>query len=127
MDTSDINISLAAVTSSDLNLNKLNVKTPFAPSSPQNEQYKLTFFVEDELDNKMQQQQQLQKPTDFTESRIYSSYYRNSESRLAHSIDHNSCIISAFLYFITITTFAYLVILWIKQKMYVHMELMDIW
>lgn len=119
MDSSDV--SLSAVTSADLNPNSLNLKDPSVSSSPQNEQYKLTFFVEDESERKTQQ------PTDFAESRIYSSYYRNLHPRLDHNIDHNSCIISAFLYFITITTFAYLVILWIRQKMYVHMDLMDLW
>lgn len=37
------------------------------------------------------------------------------------------CILSAFLYFITITTFVYLFIMWIKQRMYVQVEQMQWW
>ncbi|CAG9857919.1 unnamed protein product [Phyllotreta striolata] len=37
------------------------------------------------------------------------------------------CMLSAFLYFITITTFVYLTVLWIKQRMHVQVEQMQWW
>lgn len=115
--------------SADLNQNTFNLRTPITPA-PRNEPYKLTFFVEDsEIEQKMEM-------TDFTESHSinskYTSYYHNGKHRHAFSpfslsADHVVCVMSAFLYFITITTCVYLIIVWIKHKMHVQMELMDLW
>ncbi|CAG9772604.1 unnamed protein product [Ceutorhynchus assimilis] len=37
------------------------------------------------------------------------------------------CLLSAFLYFTTITSFVYLAILWIKQRMHVHLDQLQLW
>lgn len=122
----------------DLNRNILNLK-PSVPPSPQNEPYKLTFFIEDETKSSHSETTDLPEPLD--NSNAFTNYYddvvvesyENSEfendrvAELASNVQHNSCIVSAFLYFITISTFAYLVILWIKQKMHMQMELMHWW
>lgn len=122
----------------DLNKNILNLKPP-VPPSPNNEPYKLTFTIDNDTNNGPKQLHQL---TDFTETNV-NSYYDDDvvvESYETPLIEHTKlaklaarnrhdthCILSAFLYFITITTFAYLFILWIKQKMHVQMQLMNWW
>lgn len=120
-------------------LNILNLKPSVAPS-PQNEPYKLTFIVENETNDDVKHME-LQL-TDFTSShdkQAYNNFYNDvlesyetpllENARLSnvHSTHDSYCILSAFLYFITITTFAYLVILWIRQKMHVQMEQMHWW
>lgn len=37
------------------------------------------------------------------------------------------CLLSAFLYFTTVTSFVYLAILWIKQRMHVHLDHFQLW
>lgn len=37
------------------------------------------------------------------------------------------CLLSAFLYFTTITSFVYLAILWIKQRMHLHLDQLQLW
>lgn len=113
----------------DLNKNILNLK-PSIPPNPNNEPYKLTFMVENDTNGPKQLQM-----TDFTETNddfVVESYEtplieEAKIAKLARNRHDTHCILSAFLYFITITTFAYLFILWIKQKMHVQMQLMNWW
>lgn len=122
------------MTAQDLNNNILNLKPPIPPT-PNNRPYKLTFTS----DNKNNGPKQLQM-TDFTESNyeevVVESYETPliiDDAKIAKlSRNHNRhadthCILSAFLYFITITTFSYLIMLWLKQKMHVQMQLMNWW
>lgn len=44
-----------------------------------------------------------------------------------HEVHDSYCVLSAFLYFITITTFAYLFVLWIRHRMHTRMEQMYWW
>ncbi|ERL84339.1 hypothetical protein D910_01761 [Dendroctonus ponderosae] len=37
------------------------------------------------------------------------------------------CLLSAFLYFTTITSFVYLALIWIKQRMHVHLDQFQLW
>lgn len=118
----------------DLKKNILNLKPP-VPPSPNNEPYKLTFMVENDTNGPKQLQM-----TGFTETNV-NNYYddvvvesyetpllENAKiAKLSRNRHDTHCILSAFLYFITITTFSYLFILWLKQKMHVQMQLMNWW
>ncbi|RZB41414.1 hypothetical protein BDFB_009201 [Asbolus verrucosus] len=124
----------------DLNQHILNLKPSVVPQPP-HEPYTLTFFVENETDNNARHLQL----TDFTDSQshrqAYSNYYddvivesyenpvdKAKFSRYGRGAGHESyCVLSALLYFVTVTTFVYLAILWIKQKMYIRMEQMHWW
>lgn len=125
----DLKPQHAAMTD-DLNNHILNLK-PSVPPSPMNEPYKLTFVVENETDGPRQLQM-----TEFTddddddvvvESFETPSLEHAQIAKLARGRHDSNCILSAFLYFITITTFAYLFILWVRQRMHVQMELMHWW
>lgn len=123
----------------DLNQQILNSQPSRSPS-PLNEPYRLTFYVENETHHASQWQL-----TDLTESQSHRQSYNNNYdevviesfespvdnvkySRYARGASHESyCVLSAFLYFVTITTFVYLAILWIRQKMHVRMEQMHWW
>lgn len=123
----------------DLNQHILNLKPSIVPQ-PQHEPYKLTFFVENETDNNARHLQL----TDFTESQshrqTFSNYYddvivesydspvdKTKISRYGRVGHESYCVLSALLYFVTVTAFVYLAILWIKQRMYIRMEQMHWW
>lgn len=130
----------------DLNQNILNLK-PSVPPLPQNKPYKLTFLVKDEIDatDLPESHRSINNVNNINNNNPYTNYYDDDDdvvvesyensntegvdkfSDYASNVQHNSCIVSAFLYFITISTFAYLVVLWIKQKMHMQMELMHWW
>lgn len=123
----------------EVNQHILNSK-PSASPPTRNEPYKLTFFVENETNV---QHQRLMPSMDSRShpKQPYNNYYDDVvvESYETPEILNNKlvqtkrdrhesyCILSAFLYFVTITTFTYLVVLWIKQRMHMHMELMHWW
>lgn len=95
---------------------------------PQNEPYKLTFFVENET--KDTKQMHLDQPIEYKkyDDVVIGSYDENGSKYLQNSSHEPTyCFLSAFLYFITITTFAYLAVLWIKQKVHVQIEQMHWW
>lgn len=108
---------------------QLNSK-PASTSQP----YKLTFFVEGEKHNVNNlQQTETQSSHGNYDGLVVQSYdnpVENSKAaRYAKDFsEHGSgCILSAFLYFVTITSFVYLAVLWIKQRMHMHVEQMQWW
>lgn len=131
--------SVKAPLTADLNQHILNLK-PATTLQQTEEPYKLTFFVENETNNARQLQL-----TDFSDSlshrQTYSNFYddvivesydnsvdKTNFAKYGRTEGHGSyCILSALLYFVTVTTFVYLAILWIKQKMYIRMEQMHWW
>lgn len=125
-----------AIASTDLSQNILNLKPAVKPS-PQNEPYKLTFFVENDTTSirEMQVGDQPQynndKDTDISYDDIVVENYNRpvKMSKYSQSVTHEPsyCVLSAFLYIVTITTFSYLMMLWIKQKMYVQIEQLHWW
>lgn len=115
----------AAMTDDQPDQHVLNLK-PSVPPSPDNEPYKLTFIVENETKESPVEVTQFIYPS----NQAYGSDQTTDGSSVykTHHAPHDSyCLLSAFLYFITITTFAYLVILWIRQKMHMQMEMMQWW
>lgn len=113
----------------DLNQNILNLK-PSVPPPLQNEPYQLTFFIGDD-DKSFEGRKSKINSYEDDDDVVVESYNKadidNRMLELDSAVQHESCIVSAFLYFITISTFAYLVILWIRQKMHMQMELMHWW
>lgn len=101
--------------------NILNLKPPANPA-PKDGPYKLTFLVEN--DTKHVKQMQLS-----SDRRYHDDVDEMTSSRYPESAIHEPtyCVLSAFLYFVTITTFAYLAMLWIKQKMHVQIEQLHWW
>lgn len=151
MNTEPPTINNNAHKTADLNENILNLKSSSSfqkQSSDIIEPYKLTFFIDNNntginINNNKANDLQL---TDFTNTQKH--VYDNNDVIIEsfddsnfdktkmttryhhhhHDIQHESyCILSALLYLVTITTFAYLLIMWIKQRMYIRMEQMHWW
>lgn len=83
---------------------------------------KLTFFIPDNMSNDESSSSDLLYDMNNNPDQYNSAKnYRNGNQ-------HDSyCILSAFLYFTTITSFTYLLVVWIKQKMHVQMEVLHWW
>lgn len=56
----------------------------------------------------------------------YPDQYNSAKSYKTGSHD-SYCILSAFLYFTTITSFTYLLVIWLRQKMHIQMEVLHWW
>lgn len=102
---------------------------PQNPPKPDNKPYRLTFFVENQTEEGARQME-LQM-TDFSDSKTFYDEvllksYDNSLRETKHQHD-NSCLLSAFFYFVTITMVAYLIILWVRQRLHIQMELLHWW
>lgn len=101
----------------------------------QQEPLKLTFFVNDEENNT--HDKHLNDASNIENDSHSSRYYypdfdeNNPDvkvAKLARNSHHDpTCLLSAFLYFTTITSFTYLVIIWIKQRMHVQMAVLHWW
>lgn len=76
---------------------------------PQDESYKLTFFMEN--DPKYMQQK------------------NNAHKFMIQSIEpeETHCVLTTFLYFIAAATLTYLILLWLKQKTYTYVEMLHWW
>ncbi|KAI4457822.1 slit [Holotrichia oblita] len=123
----------------EVNQHILNFK-PSASTPTRNEPYKLTFYVENDTYTKQQPQHHIdsrnhvkqQSYNNYYDEVVMESYespemYSNKVAQAQRSKHESYCILSAFLYFVTITTFTYLVVLWIKQRMHMHMEVLHWW
>lgn len=77
---------------------------------------KLTFFIPENMSNYDSSDILYNNPDQYNSAKNYRN--RNHDSY---------CILSAFLYFTTITSFTYLLVLWIKQKMHIQMEVLHWW
>jgi hypothetical protein len=90
---------------------------------------KLTFYVENDTTKQQHQQLVDSDRSNYYDDVVVESYESPIDKgyHMRHTPHDTYCILSAFLYFITITTFAYLFVLWIRQKMHVQMELMHWW
>lgn len=101
---------------------------------------KLTFFVSDEendTDKHLNDASSVDSSHHASNAHHPSRYYfpdrdeNNPDVRvakLARDVHHDSyCLLSAFLYFTTITSFTYLLVIWIKQKMHIQMEVLHWW
>lgn len=104
----------APMTADDLNNTTTGKSHPNPPSN-----YQLTFFVDNDTNSDHLQL------TDFTNFHLNN----NKEAIVMDKQDEHQtfCLLSAFLYFVTITSFVYLAILWIKQRIHVHVEQMQWW
>lgn len=104
----------AAVHTSDTGATDL----PWEMASPQaviSPPVKLTFFIPENASN--------DQPSDVF---YYPDQYNSAKNDKNRNHD-SYCIISAFLYFTTITSFTYLLVIWIKQKMHIQMEVLHWW
>lgn len=121
----DFEPKFAPMTAADLNNNnniiKQNLTSSSSSSSPSN--YQLTFYVDNETNNNHLQL------TDFTHFHSNNNHNNVQEAIVMNNDDEHQtyCMLSAFLYFVTITSFVYLAVLWIKQRMHVHVEQMQWW
>lgn len=96
--------------------------------TPKDEPYKLTFLLENDTKNVKQMQL---SDAGYYDDVVVNGFQNGdgSMSRYSQNVVHEPayCVLSAFLYFVTITTFAYLAMLWIKQKMHVQIEQLNWW
>ncbi|KAL3279940.1 hypothetical protein HHI36_017446 [Cryptolaemus montrouzieri] len=104
---------------------------PKVPDS--NQPYRLTFFIENETDARGLQltdfSQSHLRPEQYYEDLVVEGY-ENPQDRIRHPrhVSHEpQCVLSAFLYFITITTIVYLAIMWVKRQMHIRMEQLQWW
>lgn len=95
------------------NLTDLSSKVLASPQTQDSEPVKLTFFIPEKENNSKNNQQ------------LY--YYSDQYQSIKNDKHDTYCILSAFLYFTTITSFTYLVVIWIKQRMHVQMEVLHWW
>lgn len=103
-----------------------------------NQPLKLTFFVGDD-DNTTYEKHLNDASNVENDSESSNRFYYPDETidsvsadvkvaKLSRNIHHDPyCVLSAFLYFTTITSFTYLVIIWIKQRMHVQMTVLQWW
>ncbi|CAG9832668.1 unnamed protein product [Diabrotica balteata] len=108
----------------------------FEPEPATNQPYKLTFYYDNEKNQNNVKNIQNDAPLDPQkdyDGLVVQSYDSSFEGKKAarYAKDFNEhgtgCMLSAFLYFVTITSFVYLAILWIKQRMHMHVEQMQWW
>lgn len=126
------------MTSKDLR-HEQSVPQTVVPETPaittdSNQPYKLTFFIENETEEARGLQltdfsQSHLKPEQYYDELVVEGY-QDPQDKIRHPrhVSHEPhCIMSAFLYFITITTVVYLCIMWVKRQMHIHMEQMYWW
>ncbi|KAL1509640.1 hypothetical protein ABEB36_004347 [Hypothenemus hampei] len=79
---------------------------------------KLTFIVPNATDG---------GSSDLVVQHMDESEFENAKKDKIILYHDKQCLISAFLYFTIITSFVYLAILWIKQRMYVQLDQFQLW